>query len=714
MLFGCEYAQRFDAIRHWQYANTARHYPGVVSTFTSFTKRLLVGRPFRTDRLQQTLLPKRLALPVFSADALSSIAYAPQEILLTLAAAGALGYSVSWQVGVLVAVVMAIVLWAYRQNVREYPSGGGDYEVANTNLGTTAGLLVAAALMVDYVLTVAVSVSAAAQYASSAIPALRDIEALVGVVAVMALAFANLRGSRESSRALALPTYAFLACVVVVGVVGAVRYFSESLPLAESARYEMVPTSPGASETLLTMGGAFLVARAFSSGCAALTGVEAISNGVPSFKQPKAKNAATTLALLGVISIAMFTGVLMLARVTGVKYVNEAAPWEALTLGGELGVESRGDTVTFSDGTVYHQSPVLIQVTDAVFGGWVPAVIAVTAVVGMILLVAANSSFAGFPILASVLARDGFLPRQLRSRGDRLVFSNGIVMLALAASALILAFNAHVTHLVQLYIVGVFVSFTLGQLGMVLHWNRALNLVRDKRERRRMVTARAINTLGLVCTGTVLLVVSVTKFVHGAWITFLAMALLIAWMRAIKSHYNRVSKELTVSKDDDVRLLPSRVTAIVLISQLHRPAMRAISYARASRPNSLEAVAVGVDAEEISALRASWDEHNVPIPLKVLDSPYREMTRPVVDYVKTIRRSSPRELVVVYLPEYVVGNWWETVLHNQSALRLKAQLRFTRGVIVASVPWQLASSHGLEQRLYEPGAEVAEPLDRDN
>lgn len=675
----------------------------------STVKRVLVGRPFRTDRLHRTLLPKRVALPVFAADALSSIAYAPQEILLTLAAAGVVGYTVSWQVGVAVAVVMAIVLASYRQNVRAYPSGGGDYEIATKNLGSVAGLTVASALLVDYVLTVAVSISAASMYAASAIPAMRGFEAAAGVAAVGLLAFANLRGVREAGRTLAIPTYIFMVSIAVLSGVGLFRWASGTLPQAQSAQFELVPTDPYTGG-LMTLGVVFLIFRAFSSGCAALTGVEAISNGVPNFKTPKSKNAATTLALLGVISIGMFMSVLLLARATGVKYVNEAEPWAALSLNGEVGRPGAGDTVIFSDGTQYHQSPVISQLTQTIFDGWAPAFFVMTASVGLVLVLAANTAFAGFPVLASVLARDEHLPRQLRNRGDRLVYSNGIIMLAGAAAALIVLFNADVTDLIQLYIMGVFVSFTLSQWGMVKHWNRRLTLERDQKLRRSMWASRAINAVGFGCTGLVLLIVVLTKFTHGAWITVVAMACLMLLMRGVRKHYDHARRELAVDDNDAARQLPSRVIAVVLVSQLHRPTMRALSYARASRPSTLEALAVGIDKDEVDQLRAGWDELDVPVPLKVLDSPYREITRPVVEYIKNIRRESPRDLVVVYLPEYVVGRWWEAPLHNQSALRLKAQLRFTRGVIVASVPWQLRSSEGLEARLYEPGSETARPV----
>ena len=327
----------------------------------------------------------------------------------------------------------------------------------------------------------------------------------------------------------------------------------------------------------------------------------------------------------------------------------------------------------------------------------------VSIVTGIILVLAANTAFNGFPVLGSILARDGYLPRQLHTRGDRLAFSNGILTLSAAAIALIVMFDAQVTRLIQLYIVGVFVSFTLSQLGMVRHWTRHLRTEPEPRERSRMRRSRIINTVGFILTTTVLLVVLVTKFMHGAWIAILAMALVFVLMQSIRGHYDSVREELALGADAEAaRALPSRVHAIVLVSHVHRPTMRAIAYARASRPHFLEAVTVGVDADEVEALRQTWEQLAVPVPLKVLDSPFREITRPILTYVRSIRRESPRDLVVVYIPEYVVGHWWEQLLHNQSALRLKGRLLYTPGVVVASVPWQLASSEGftgLEDRV---------------
>ncbi|QBF47931.1 APC family permease [Janibacter limosus] len=644
----------------------------------------------RSDRLGETLLPKRLALPVFASDALSSVAYAPDEILLTLGlAGGALAMTRSWPVALAVVAVMVVVVASYRQNVHAYPSGGGDYEIASTNLGPKAGLTVASALLVDYVLTVAVSISSGVQNAAAAFSWLRGHEVLAAVALIAALTAMNLRGVRESGKAFAIPTYLFMFAVLAMALVGVVRRTAGTLPSAESASFTLAP-EPG-MEQLGTLAMAFLLLRAFSSGAAALTGVEAISNGVPAFRKPKSKNAASTLLLMGTVSVTMLLSMIALATWTGVQVADDPA------------TQLLRDGVPVGDG--YEQHTVMAQVATAVFDGFPAGVVIVSIVTGLILVLAANTAFNGFPVLGSILARDGFLPRQLHTRGDRLAFSNGIILLAGAAGLLVIIFDASVTRLIQLYIVGVFVSFTLSQIGMVRHWNRHLAVESDRSEQRSMKRRRAINAVGAAMSGTVLLVVVLTKFTHGAGFAMAAMAFLFLLMGSISRHYRHVSEELSVPEGDTKhQLLPSRVHAIVLVSKVHRPALRALAYASATRPSRLEAVTVDVDPEETRALQDEWDRRGIPVALKALDSPYREITRPVVDYVKSIRSGNPRDLVVVYIPQYVLGHWWEQALHNQSALRLRSRLLFTPGVMVSSVPWQLASSAGAEERMDGPVA----------
>ncbi len=646
-------------------------------------KRLVLGRKMRSDRLGETLLPKKLALPIFASDALSSVAYAPDEIFLTLGlAGGALALTASWKIALLVVLVMVVVVASYRQNVHAYPSGGGDYEVANANLGPRAGLTVASALLVDYVLTVAVSISSGVQNASTAMSFVRGHEAEVAVLLIVLLAAMNLRGVRESGMAFAVPTYLFMLTVAAMAVTGLVRRASGTLPMAESAAFELRP-EPG-YEALGGMAMAFLLLRAFSSGCAALTGVEAISNGVPAFREPKSRNAATTLLLMGGIAIAMLLSMILLARWTGVRFAEDPA------------TQLTRDGVPVGDG--YVQETVMGQVSQSVFSGFQPGVVLVSVVTGIILVLAANTAFNGFPVLASILARDGYLPRQLHTRGDRLAFSNGILFLAGAAIALVVIYDAEVTRLIQLYIVGVFVSFTLSQIGMLRHWNRVLAGSPDLAEVGRIHRSRVINLVGAIMSGTVLVVVLLTKFVHGAGFAVAAMAVLFVLMIGIRRHYARVADEIAV-REDDVRgyILPSRVHAVVLVSKIHKPAIRALAYARATRPTTLEALTVSVDTAETRALQEEWDRRDIPVPLTVLDSPYREITNPVVTYVKQIRRDSPRDLVVVFVPQYVLGRWYEQLLHNQSALRLKTRLLFEPGVMISAVPWQLRSAEGQEE-----------------
>ena len=645
-------------------------------------KRLLLGRKLRSTQLGETLLPKRVALPVFASDAMSSVAYAPDEIFLTLTLAGLSLYAYSWKVGLAVAVVMLAVVTSYRQNVKAYQSGGGDYEVASTNLGGVAGLTVASALLVDYVLTVAVSISSASQYAATAITALQGHQVLVAMLATLFLMAMNLRGVRESGTAFAIPTYLFMAAILGMVGWGLLRYFFDELPPAATARYDVLPQESFA-DGLGKVALVFLLMRAFSSGCAALTGVEAISNGVPAFRKPKGKNAATTLLLLGGIAITMAMGIITLANLMDVRVVDE--PLEQL-------VRPDGTAV----GINYHQDPVIGQLAAGVFDNFTPGFYFVTAVTGLILVLAANTAFNGFPVLGSILARDGYLPRQLHSRGDRLAFSNGIIALALFAIVLIASFNAEVTRLIQLYIVGVFVSFTLSQAGMMRHWTRLLRDEVNPARRRQMQRSRAINTFGFAMTGTVLLVVLATKFLASAYIAIIAMGVLFVVMKAISHHYALVARELAADSHD--ASLPSRIHAIVLVSKVHKPTLRAVAYARASRPDTLEAITVDVDEDATANLLAAWDQAGLPIPLRVLESPYREITRPILDYVRDIRRSSPRDVVTVYIPEYVVGRWWEQLLHNQSALRLKGRLLFTPGVMVTSVPFQLRSSAAAKER----------------
>lgn len=666
-----------------------------VASVTGPAKRFFFGRALRSENLHSTLLPKRIALPVFASDALSSNAYATQEILLMLSVGGFALYAFTPWVALAVMIVFFTVVASYRQNVHAYPSGGGDYEVVSTNLGPRSGVFVASALMVDYVLTVAVSVSAAVANVVSAFPDAGRYTVIMAVLLIVLMTVMNLRGVRESGTLFAIPTYGFIAGILIMVVVGIWEVTNGREVLAESANWELAAET-SASGFLLV----FVVARAFSSGTTALTGIEAIANGVPAFRKPKSKNAASTLLLLGVISMAMFAAITWLAVTTKVKLA-----------------EHNSDLIGLPPGQ--EQKTVIAQVAQAVFKDFQLGYLYIAIVTALILVLAANTAFNGFPVLGSVLARDGYLPRQLHTRGDRLAFSNGIIFLASAAAILVIVYRADVSGLIQLYVLGVFVSFTLSQIGMVRHWNRHLKDERDPAARRKMKRSRLINTVGFLMTGSVLVVVLGTKFMHGAYLVVIAMPILYLGMRAIRSHYDRVARELAPATEERITL-PSRVHAVVLISKIHKPTLRALAYARATRPSTLEGLTVSVDAGDAKELQAEWDRRGISVPLKILDSPYREITRPVLEYVRGLRRASPRDLVTVYIPEYVVGHWWENLLHNQSALRLKTRLRFMPGVMVVSVPWQLLSSERVADapisnapgavRRGEPVAQVAEAI----
>jgi amino acid transporter len=618
-------------------------------------KRLLVGRAMRSQQLQETLLPKWLALPIFASDPLSSVAYATEEIVLVLASGGAAYLAFSKWVAALIAALLVIVILSYRQTCRAYPSGGGAFAVSLDNFGENAALIAAAALLVDYVMTVAVSVVAGVVGITSAAPSLQKHAVALAVGFVVLLTLANLRGVKESGRAFAIPTYTFVSLTYLMFIVGTARGLTGNLPDASTAADQLHRTAHvGGIFTLL------LILRAFASGCTALTGVEAISNGVPSFRRPKARNAANTLAIMGVLSVSMFVGITVLALHLKARAQESGNP------------------------------SVISQIAAAVFGSHAFLFYFYQAATAGILILAANTAFNGFPVLSSILAEHRYLPRQMHNRGDKLVYSNGILLLGAFSVALIIGFDANVDKLIHLYIIGVFTSFTLSQAGMVRHWNRSMpSAPRDRRSRMRV--SRVINIVGAISTAVVLVIVLATKVVQGAWIAILAMIAIFAMMKSIRRHYDAISRELELPRGEKP-VLPSRNHAVVLVSRLHLPTMRAISYAKATHPSTLEALTIQIDEADTADLLRQWDEHDLDIPLIILESPYREITRPVLDYVRGLRRESPRDVVTVFVPEYVVGRWWEQLLHNQSALRLKARLLFEPGVMVTSVPWQLHSS----------------------
>ncbi len=662
-----------------------------MSRIFALPKRILVGRPIRSELMSEQLLPKKLALPVFCSDPLSSNAYATEEILLMLSLGGLALFHLTWWVAGAVILLLIVVVASYRQTCYAYPNGGGAYAVAGANLGRDASLIAASALLVDYVLTVAVSVAAGVANIVSAFPVLvpHAVSVSIGLTAVLALM--NLRGVRESGTVFAIPTYGFVVSVFIMLAVGLARMAGGDTPAAESSGYGIRPDHQATGLLLIA-----LVLRAFASGCTALTGVEAVSNGVPHFKKPKSKNAADTLSIMGGLTVTMFAGLTALALATHVHVVDDTARL----------IGAPDD---------YTQRTVIAQLGAAVFGGDSIFFYVVQVFTAAILVLAANTAFNGFPILASILGGDGYLPRQMHRRGDRLVFSNGIVILAGLAGLLIWAFDASTTRLIQLYIIGVFVSFTLSQWGMVRHWTKRLHpddgVPPTGAARASMLRSRIINGVGAIFTALVLVVVLITKFTHGAYIVVVAMPLLYLLMRGIHRHYDRVARETRPSAGGVT--LPSRIHGVVLVSKLHEPTLRALAFARATRPTTLTAVTVRQNADETDALVREWDERGIPVPLKILSSPYRDITGPVLAYVKDIGMKSPRDVVCVFIPEYVVGHWWEQLLHNQSALRLKARLLFQPGVMVTNVPWQIGSAdhRKASDKLVKASDELGKPSD---
>jgi amino acid transporter len=639
------------------------------TSFPSRLKRFLVGRAKRTDQAIHERLTKKTGLAVFASDALSSTAYASEEILLVLAVAVAFGQTQAFSYVVpitfVIAVVLGIVAISYRQTIHAYPSGGGAYIVAKENLGTYPGLVAAAALLVDYVLTVSVSIAAGVAAITSATQGTRfawlsNHRVFLCISLIAFIAIANLRGVRESGSLFAGPTYAFVFSFLFMIGYGIISYFlhptvaplvTEDLKLAEG--YHIQP---------LTL---FLLLGAFANGCVALTGTEAISNGIPAFKQPEADNAAKTLTWMAVLLATMFIGTSIMA------YLYHVHPLE-------------NETVISQFARIVFTGPM----------GWFYYVIQGTT--ALILILAANTSFADFPRLSSLLARDRFMPRQFGTRGDKLVFSNGIIILAIFSGILVAAFGGDTSRLIPLYAVGVFLSFTLSQTGMVRHWLKAgktetvgVNQKRARHWRKSIV----VNGLGAIATFIVLAVLIATKFLHGAWIVVVLIPLLVFMFRAVHRHYHDVAQQLTT--EGLGRLRPIRHEVVVPVSGIHRGVLRALEYARAIASDRVTAVYINLDEEATQKLRAKWSEWGEGIELVVIASPYRSLVGPLIRYLDRRMTRHPDQMVTVVLPEFIPARWWQHLLHNQSSLMLKGALLFKPNVIVTSVPYHLKSEgHG--------------------
>jgi amino acid transporter len=601
-------------------------------------KRWLIGSPLETQRAHEERLSKPIALAVFSSDALSSVAYATEEILLVLSLAGAAALPYSLPIAGLIVLLLAFVIVSYRQTVHAYPEGGGSYIVARENLGTLPGLVAAAALQIDYVLTVAVSCAAGVAAVVSALPFLQNHREAVALLFLLLLAVGNLRGVRQAGRIFAVPTYLFISALSLLILAGIARALL-GLPPIEA------PTAalPAISHPLTL----FLLMRAFSAGCAALTGIEAISDGVQAFRPPEASNAAKTLFIMATILGSFFIGTTWLAHAYGV-------------------VPGGGQTV-------------ISQLGRAVFGTG-PLYYFLQAATASVLMVAANTAFADFPRLSSILARDRFVPRQLSSMGDRLVFSNGILLLTGTAALLIILFKGNTHALIPLYAVGVFLAFTLSQLGMVMRHLRT----RDGRWRLHA----AVNAAGATATGAALLVIAVTKFSQGAWIVILLIPLFVGFFLRTHRHYFYVRTQLSLVEIEPER--PIRHTAVVPISAINRATIYALRYAK-SIAHDVEAVHVAIDAKRAELIRQQWKTWGGTVPLRVLDSPYRSIVGPLVDYIDDLMHGRRRnEMVTVVLPEFVTAHWWEGLFHNQSAFLIKGALLFRAGVVVTSVPFHFS------------------------
>ncbi|HLI08118.1 MAG TPA: APC family permease [Ktedonobacteraceae bacterium] len=619
-----------------------------MARFSYNVKRLLLGAPIATAQAEHERLTKFKALAVLSSDAISSVAYATEAILITLVAAGSGYLGLTIPISIAIVTLLAIVALSYRQTIPAYPNGGGSYIVAKDNLGTLPGLVAAASLLIDYVLTVSVSIASGVQSLASLFPTLAPYVVAIDVALIIVVTVVNLRGVRESGSIFAIPTYVFIVSALLLIAVGLVKsFFLQHHPIIGHFAYV-------ASVEPLSL---FLILKSFAAGCSAMTGVEAISNGVPAFKKPETRNARTTLTWMAVILGTLFIGITLLAT----SYHIEANPAGNPT--------------------------VIAQIAQQVFNGplvfMYPVFIFATL---LILTLAANTSYSDFPRLASLLARDDFLPHQFAFRGDRLAFSTGIIFLACLAGLLVVVFKGDTTHLIDLYAVGVFMSFTLSQSGMVRHWWRLRG--QHKGWQRSMI----INGTGAVTTLLVALVIATTKFLEGAWIVVILIPLLVLMFMAIHRHYMRVERQRTAA----IPIYPKNIhhRLIVPIAGLDRAALQSLAYAR-SITRHVTAVHVAVDKDEAEKVRAAWHEWQERVPeeediqLVIIESPYRSLSRPLLAYIDTVHELFPNDTLTVILPEFVVGRWWEHFLHNQTAFRLKAALLFRPGIVVTSVPQHL-------------------------
>jgi len=620
-------------------------------------KRVLFGRPLPSDRLEDQRLNKKTALAVLSSDAISSVAYATEQTLLVLAVLGTAALSYVVPISAVIVGLLVLVALSYRQTVFAYPAGGGSYTVSKDNIGTRAGLVAAAALLTDYILTVAVSISGGIAAITSAYPGLVTHTVLLCVVSIFLLMLVNLRGVRESGIAFSVPTYVFIVIMLVLIGTGIFRLVTghEAAPLTQAVRVDAVSASQHTTSFPVGFALTFLILRGFAEGCVAMTGTEAISNGVGAFRKPSSKNAATTLGWMAAILAVFFLGTSFLAK----HY--QVMPTAHETVLSQLGRH------IFGSGGLY------FTLQYATFA---------------ILVLAANTAFADFPRLSSILARDGYMPRQFAARGDRLAFSNGIIVLALVAMLLVWLFHGDTSALIPLYAIGVFVCFSLSQAGMVIHWLRT----RDEGWRWKAF----LNGVGAVATAAVSIIQVVTKFTTGAWIVVLIIPLIILMLRKIHGHYESFKQETAYKGHSPLMFLHH--TVVVAVNGITKPVAGALVYATAISED-VRAVYVEVDPEATAALAARWTDWDIGIDLKILLSPYRSVLRPLVEYVRDLTQSGEADLVTVVVPEIVPHKWWEHLLHNKTALYIRTAFLFKPAVVVTAVPYRLGTSVRLRDRI---------------
>ena len=636
----------------------------------------LIGQPVSTRNLSAVALPKRYALPLFGADGISSVAYAADQMILTLAAAGASALAFSPWIGLGVAMVGLLVIGTYRYNINQIASEG-DIQLVHRKLGALPSIVMGASSLMDYMLTVAVSMSSASSFLVALYPQIQDWRTLIAVLLIVALTLFALRGVQLLGKIAYWPLYVFLALLGVTLIVGWVRAATGTLPLAESATYVIAPELETHSLEGLAL--VLLLARSFSAGLVAFSGVSTISNSVKYFRRPKKYNAAVTMMLMGLITSVLLVSLLGFAAATRVHMVHDTTRF--LFIDGH------------TPGEYFHQKPALYQVALAIYQG-VPffAQLLVFATVG-VLIIASLTAFTGFPVIASSLADYQYLPVFFRSVDSRGLYANGVLALSAFSIFLTCIFGSDVYSLIQLYIVGMCLSMMLVQLAVVRYRMRLLRITLAQMPRRALLRDIAVSTMGVVVTTAVLVTIVVTKFAAGAWLSLGMIALMVGGMVVTRRHYDAVDAALDIPLNAesvaDVAALPSRVHAIVYVERVRRPAVRALSYARAGRPSTIEALTVNNDRAALEIVKKRWYALGIPVPLSVIDSPYRDTVEAVVSYIRRRRKKSPRDILVVYLPEFVVEHWWQRILHRRTVRRLKQALLHEPGVMTATVPWAM-------------------------